>query len=104
MSLRSFYVALLARRMPLCCDGWGSFTTITPTYFAACFFDCVRDSFFIVTTVPSSGGAFFARCWVLYTADISCPGFYTIATDFFRQGYFSIVTTTYCAMCAYGKA
>jgi hypothetical protein len=75
-----------------------------PTCIAACCFDCARDNFFIVSTVPGGGGAFLTRCWVLYTVEISYLEFFIIATNFLRQDYFSIVTTTYRAMCAYGEA
>jgi hypothetical protein len=75
-----------------------------PTCIAASYFARTRDSFFIDTTVPGGGVAFLARCWVLCTADFSRPGFFIIATSSFRQDYLSIVTSTLCAMCAYGEA
>jgi hypothetical protein len=41
---------------------------------------------------------------VLYTADISRSGFFTIVSNSFRQDLFSIVAATLYALCAYGKA
>jgi hypothetical protein len=41
---------------------------------------------------------------VLYNTDISSPGSFIVSTSFFRQVYFSIATTTFYAMCAYGEA
>jgi hypothetical protein len=56
-------------------------------------------------TVLSGGGAFLAGCGVLYNTDISSSGSFIVSTtSFVRQVYYSIATTTFYAMCAYGEA
>jgi hypothetical protein len=84
--------------------GGGSCTIIAPLRFD-CAFGCAWDNIFFGITVPSGRGAFLVGCGVLYNTDISSPGSFIVSTtSFVRQVYFSITTTTFYAMCAYGEA
>jgi hypothetical protein len=100
-------------------DGWGFFHNFTPTCFVAAD-GRVRDGlgfyihatpacfvgywFFDDTPVHAGGGAFFTRCRVLYTADISRSCFFTNALCAIRQAPFSTDTATHYALCTYGEA
>jgi hypothetical protein len=75
----------------------GFYIIATPTRFAG-------YRFLDVTPVPVGGGAFFAGCWVLYTADISRSCFFTNAPCVFHLGPLSTDTAMHYALCTYGEA